>query len=293
MSSVESAPARCERPGRGNGKVAFPMRSDDTTPIPTKRCSKCGAVLPATTEFFYANSRALGGLAYRCRECSRSVSLEYYREHRRIRIEAMEARRRMAGIVPRCDRTVGLAEKLVCTGCGLTLPVANFRVRRREHSDLTYRSRCILCESKQNAEYRTKHPEVFARYRVEHGEDRRAYDRAYHAEHRAEDAERGRRWLAANHDKAAVKARARRARECAVSGTHTTADVAAQRTRQHGLCYWCHEKTGRHYHVDHVIPLSHPEWGATNGPENLVIACAWCNRSKGAKHPMEWAGRLC
>jgi len=70
----------------------------------------------------------------------------------------------------------------------------------------------------------------------------------------------------------------------------TRADIAAQRTRQKGRCFWCGEKVGVHYHVDHVVPLA---LGGSNGPENLVIACAPCNLSKGAKHPMEWAGILC
>ena len=67
------------------------------------------------------------------------------------------------------------------------------------------------------------------------------------------------------------------------------ADVAAQRTRQKGRCYWCGEKTGRHYHVDHVVPLIK---GGSNGPENLVIACAACNLSKKDRHPMDFAGRM-
>jgi 5-methylcytosine-specific restriction endonuclease McrA len=72
-------------------------------------------------------------------------------------------------------------------------------------------------------------------------------------------------------------------------GTHTAADVAAQRARQRGRCYWCHEKVGKSYHVDHVMPLA---LGGSNGPENIVIACISCNLRKSAKHPMDWAGRL-
>jgi 5-methylcytosine-specific restriction endonuclease McrA len=82
----------------------------------------------------------------------------------------------------------------------------------------------------------------------------------------------------------------RRARKRHASGTHTAADIAAQRTRQKGRCFWCQEKVGRSYHVDHVMPISR---GGSNGPENIVIACASCNLSKGAKMPSEFGGRLC
>jgi 5-methylcytosine-specific restriction endonuclease McrA len=63
--------------------------------------------------------------------------------------------------------------------------------------------------------------------------------------------------------------------------------------RQRGKCHWCGEKVGRFYHVDHVVPLSK---GGSNGPENLVIACAFCNISKHDRLPHEWSGsngRLC
>lgn len=44
-----------------------------------------------------------------------------------------------------------------------------------------------------------------------------------------------------------------------------------------------------HRHIDHVWPLSK---GGSNGPENLVLACAECNLRKSAKTPMEFAGVL-
>lgn len=60
-------------------------------------------------------------------------------------------------------------------------------------------------------------------------------------------------------------------------------------SRQKGKCYWCGAKTGDAYHIDHVIPLSA---GGSDGPENMVAACAFCNLSKGAKHPMDFGGRM-
>lgn len=51
-------------------------------------------------------------------------------------------------------------------------------------------------------------------------------------------------------------------------------------------CFYCGAKKG-HYHRDHVIPRSR---GGSSDPSNLVIACAPCNLSKGARTPEEWRG---
>ena len=73
-------------------------------------------------------------------------------------------------------------------------------------------------------------------------------------------------------------------------GTHTAAAVRSQYGRQRGRCYWCGKKVpwGKK-HVDHVVPLA---LGGSNGPENLVVSCVRCNARKGAKHPMDFAGRM-
>jgi 5-methylcytosine-specific restriction endonuclease McrA len=143
--------------------------------------------------------------------------------------------------------------------------------------------------AKQAARYRLAHPERRIS-REESIKNRQQYHAAYRAAHRELLAEKQRAYMAAHPDVWRAAYRNRRARERGASGSHTAADVAAQRARQKGCCYWCGERVGRHYHVDHVVPLA---LGGSNGPENLVIACPHCNTSKGAKHPMEWAGVLC
>lgn len=56
-----------------------------------------------------------------------------------------------------------------------------------------------------------------------------------------------------------------------------------------GLCHWCAAKIGGAVHRDHVIALS---LGGSNDISNIVPSCATCNLSKGAKTPLEFAGRL-
>jgi 5-methylcytosine-specific restriction endonuclease McrA len=143
--------------------------------------------------------------------------------------------------------------------------------------------------AKQAARYRLAHP----RRRTSHEEsvkNLQRYHAAYRAVHRELLAEKQRAYQAAHPDVWRAAFRNRRAREQGASGHHTAADVAGQRARQKGCCYWCGEKVGDKYHVDHVVPLA---LGGGNGPENLVIACPNCNLRKGARHPMEWAGVLC
>jgi len=127
------------------------------------------------------------------------------------------------------------------------------------------------------------------RYREKHKDDLRVRNAARRSANRSLCRERERAWSAKHPESMRVRRENYRARKRAAFGSHTASDIAAQRTRQHGLCFWCHKKVGKHYHVDHVTPLS---LGGSNGPENLVIACAECNLSKGAKHPMDFAGML-
>lgn len=104
-----------------------------------------------------------------------------------------------------------------------------------------------------------------------------------------------RAWQKANRARTRAASLRRRARVLNAEGSYTADDVKAQYERQKGYCYYLRDgkkhKLGKNYHVEHIIPLSR---GGTNGPENIVLACAKCNLRKGAKLPSEWpeGGRL-
>lgn len=53
------------------------------------------------------------------------------------------------------------------------------------------------------------------------------------------------------------------------------------------VCVYCGDADGP-FDVDHVFPRSR---GGADHPENLVLSCMSCNRSKGARTPEEWLGR--
>lgn len=195
-------------------------------------------------------------------------------------------------------------ETKTCTRCGKELPADTehfYRTTRNKsglyphckqcHAEMTRRwrvehpeeakgyGRKAWRESRESREaakrrWAEKHPDYFLRYREEHKAERKAYNR---------------QWLENNRDKKRAKERNRYALEMGANGSHTAADVLAQYERQKGRCFYCKAQVGSDYHVDHVIPLI---GGGSNGPENLVIACPTCNKSKGPKHPMEFCGRL-
>ena len=80
----------------------------------------------------------------------------------------------------------------------------------------------------------------------------------------------------------------RRMRMLANGGTHTAADVLVQYERQEGKCYYCHVALEK-YHVEHRVPVSR---GGSNGPENLVCACATCNWRKHVRTDVEFLAFL-
>jgi hypothetical protein len=56
--------------------------------------------------------------------------------------------------------------------------------------------------------------------------------------------------------------------------------------RDGAVCIYCGCTDGP-FHIDHVQPVAR---GGTDDPSNLVVACAFCNMSKGPKSLEEWRG---
>lgn len=200
-------------------------------------------------------------------------------------------------------------------GCRCCLCLAAAADHRRRYG-AAHRAERIERMAAWRAENPDKTSAYSAAYYAEHREERLAYNATYREAHREEiaagkrawegaheqerlaqreehlgdHAEATKRWRTRHPEQRGVDRRNRRAREANAPGSHTAADVTAQYARQGGRCYWCGEKTGRHYHVDHVVPLAK---GGSNGPENLVISCPTCNLRKSTKLPHEFAERMC
>lgn len=58
-------------------------------------------------------------------------------------------------------------------------------------------------------------------------------------------------------------------------------------TREGKVCTYCGDTEGP-FDFDHILPVSR---GGSGDPSNLTVACATCNRSKGARTLREWVGR--
>jgi 5-methylcytosine-specific restriction endonuclease McrA len=102
------------------------------------------------------------------------------------------------------------------------------------------------------------------------------------------DAPAKRAWKKANPEAVRSHDRTRRSRLVGAEGSHTAADIEAIHARQKYKCAECGVSTKKKKHVDHVMPLA---LGGSNWPSNLQILCPFCNDSKGAKHPHEFAQR--
>lgn len=170
------------------------------------------------------------------------------------------------------------------------------------------------------ARYRARHPKrVVAqgvRYRKQNREAHNARSRRYHhankekqnarrraysklrdeaaiaRKRRADDVDRARAlqraYRAANRDRIAEHDKVKQAQRRATEGRFTRADLRNLWSMQAGLCFWCHEGLDD-YHVDHVRPLSR---GGTNWPDNIVLACPWCNNHKHNLMPDVWLRRM-
>ena len=176
-----------------------------------------------------------------------------------------------------------------CTKCGIPKPATLefFYACKAVRSGL--KARCRLCDNAMSRAWRIANPEA-AKKDKRGPKEWREKMRRYRATHRDQWDAYMKDWLSRNAERNRHYARNRRALINKAPGHHTVADVQAQRTRQRGRCYWCGVKVGRHYHVDHVIPLSK---GGDNGPGNIVIACPPCNWHKHARLPSEVFDRLC
>lgn len=77
----------------------------------------------------------------------------------------------------------------------------------------------------------------------------------------------------------------RKARIAEVGGNFTKADIRDLYASQGARCYYCSISIEEGYHIEHMIPISR---GGTNGPENVCLACAPCNRTKHTKTAEEF-----
>ena len=128
-------------------------------------------------------------------------------------------------------------------------------------------------------------------------EPRIKYSREYYLKNydavNAKAAIRWEEWNKKNPEKAKrnriVSFNRRRMRDLLASGSFSQGDIEHRMNLQRGRCAYCRKLLHDNYHVDHIQALSK---GGSNEPSNIQMLCPWCNRSKAAKDPLDFARLL-
>lgn len=142
-------------------------------------------------------------------------------------------------------------------------------------AERSLRSECVQCAREKNRAWYARNIE---------GE--RARCLAYRNSNIERCRENSRAYNQANLDRGATIARNRRARRRKNGGSHTLKDISEILLMQNGKCAYCRISLNSVRHVDHILPLA---LGGSNGRENLQILCVPCNKTKSAKHPIDFA----
>ena len=148
--------------------------------------------------------------------------------------------------------------------------------------------------------YREANPEKVKAIQDAHNRNRKPYLAAYYVANRERLAVLHAAWKAANRERVAavqaeylqsnldrhrVNQQNRRARKKANGGRLSPDIVQRLFTLQRGRCACCREPLGADYDLDHIVPLA---LGGANSDENVQLLRASCNRSKGARHPVDY-----
>jgi len=188
-----------------------------------------------------------------------------------------------------------------CPACGEEkLATAEFFYRRKASKD-GWVSQCKECTNKSvktyGQEYRNR-PEIKERKRAYQHVYKQEYRRRPRAKELQHSYEQKFRRRPGNAERQRAYGQNSRARRKGVSGSHTSAQIQEQLTRQKCKCYYCNKKFKQKYifHVEHTFPLSRVAGIETpaNAIDYLVLACPHCNEHKGNKLPHEFyeGGRL-
>lgn len=193
-----------------------------------------------------------------------------------------------------------------CSACSDLLPATpEFFNRCAKHKDgLTYKCKVCLSEYfRQHYQVNAEHKKRLAsayhwdnredvlekkrKWWYVHHERNLQRTRDWHRKNRDRSAELSKAWYHANLDNARASKRMagqrRRARISQVAQTLTSEEWQACLVHFSGLCAYC--GSNKPLEQDHLLPLVH---GGGYVAENIVPACATCNRSKQALDFSEW-----
>ena len=164
------------------------------------------------------------------------------------------------------------------------------RKEMKRAKDARYYQRHKAKINEKNAAYysenRERLLEVMKAYRLQNRPAINAKVRQWQDENREHVRKKNMEWYRKNPELVADHQRLRRARLFGAEGNHSHEDINKLWEVQKNTCACCRKKiTRKNAHIDHIIPLA---LGGSNFATNLQLLCAFCNISKGAKHPLEF-----
>ena len=244
-------------------------------------CTKCGVEKPLDD---YYISKTRSGYRYpKCKACHSATSREQYAANREERLQkALVYREENIEQVRAKSREYQAEHREEGRERAKQWRSNNLEREREKHR--RYHADNLEREREKRREYREVHKDEERdrgrRYRDANAEKLQAYHREYYEANKEEIKEKQRVYAQANPETVSQPKRRYRARKRG-NGTAPFPKnwKADQLARQKGRCYYCGKKA-KQWEVEHVIPISK---GGPDTPENCVLACRSCNRSKAAK----------
>jgi 5-methylcytosine-specific restriction endonuclease McrA len=143
----------------------------------------------------------------------------------------------------------------------------------------------------RRAAYRQANREKISERKRESYQQNRAHVlesvRRYAANNREALRLKNKRWRENNRDLVATIDRLKRCRRKGAIGAHTADDIRDIAKLQGNKCAYCRVSLlKKKRHVDHIIPVVR---GGTNDRANIQLLCEFCNLSKHARDPIDFA----
>ena len=174
----------------------------------------------------------------------------------------------------------------MCTKCGGEKSLDDFY--RRSDYPSSYTSHCKECIlSRQRSHYNKNKEHKLKSNRAWHHANKEkisARKRTYRQNNKARISQKGKEWYRNNKERVYIRTRKRNAlvRNVKVGNVPHRNEILK---KQGDMCANCKTKKGL-FEMDHIVPI---KLGGEHSKHNVQVLCKACNRSKGAKHPSEWA----